>query len=54
MQEFITGQEYTALTIVKRGTPVILTISKSSASHFNYEHIDMPSIRSWHEEFFTK
>ena len=42
------------MAIVKVGTPVLLTMSKSSASHFNYEHIDMESIRVWHEKFFSK
>lgn len=42
------------MAIVKCGTPVLLTMSKSSASHFNYEHIDMPCIRTWHQEFFSK
>jgi len=50
----MTGQEYTAMAIVKSGTPVMLTMSKSSASHFNYEHIDMPCIRTWHQDFFGK
>ena len=54
VQEFITGQEYTAMAIVKCGTPVVLTMSLSSASHFNYEHIDMPCIRTWHQDFFSK
>ena len=54
VQEFITGQEYTSMAVVKQGITVLLTMSKSSASHFNYEHIDMPCIRKWHQEFFGK
>lgn len=42
------------MAVVKVGTPVLLTMSKSSASHFNYEHINMESIRVWHEKFFSK
>ena len=42
------------MAIVKSGIPVMLTMSLSSASHFNYEHIDVPCIRKWHQEFFGK
>ena len=55
VQQFIAGsQEYTCFVVLRDGKIRAITTSESSCSQLNYEHIDIPYITKWVEEFANK
>lgn len=52
LQEFLAGgAEYAAMIVVRQNHLVSVTYCPSSASQLNYIHTEVPSIRSWLEDF---
>lgn len=47
------GDEYTVAFLVRSGKLKVLTVSESSASQLNYEHISFPAIEDWVAKFCT-
>eukprot|EP00977_Amphora_coffeiformis_P015115 scaffold4420_cov187-Amphora_coffeaeformis.AAC.10 len=52
LQEFLAnGTEYAAMIVVRSNRLVTMTCCPSSASQLNYVHTEIPSIRTWVEDF---
>ena len=52
VQEFLAnGTEYAAMIVVRSNHLVTMTCCPSSASQLNYVHTEIPSIRTWVEDF---
>jgi len=55
VQQFIAGgQEYTCFAVCRDGKIRAITTSESSCSQLNYQHVDIPSITKWVEDFANK
>jgi len=55
VQQFIAGgQEYTCFAVCRDGKIRAITTSESSCSQLNYQHVDIPSITKWVEDFAYK
>jgi hypothetical protein len=50
-QRFLVGPEYTAFAVLRAGAVRALTVSASSASQLNYEHVAAPQIEEWVARF---
>lgn len=54
VQRFISGDEYSCMAVLRKGNVRAITTSESSCSQLNYQHVDIPSITGWVEEFANK
>lgn len=54
VQQFIAGDEYTCMAVLREGNIRAITTSASSPSQLNYEHVDIPGITEWVESFAKK
>lgn len=54
VQEFINGQEYACMLVLRDGQIRAITCSESSSSQLNYNHIEVPAITKWVQEFASK